>query len=238
MRHNVPGGHIQVATETSRGRAVVSVTNSGQAIPPAEVDRLLQPFQRSRHPPRPPAATATGFGLSIVPRHRRRPLTPPSPRSPVPGGGLVYRRLLPRAGAPAGRPAACRADSRAQRRVMPAATARRPPRSSRPARRRAAPSAHQAAPQVRSRSRRTRTRGQRHPGQLYHRPGRTRTSSAAARPPDGCTRSAGNWRTPPRHRASGFQVTCRGCQPGIGKEPDGTELAAALARVHEGLGGY
>jgi signal transduction histidine kinase len=65
VRHNVPGGEIRVATRTSHGRAVLSVTNSGPVIPPAEVDRLFQPFQRLG--PRPARRDGGhGLGLSIV----------------------------------------------------------------------------------------------------------------------------------------------------------------------------
>jgi signal transduction histidine kinase len=46
VRHNVPGGWASIETETARGRAVLRVSNSGPVIPPAEVDRLFQPFQR------------------------------------------------------------------------------------------------------------------------------------------------------------------------------------------------
>jgi signal transduction histidine kinase len=65
VRHNVPGGDVHIATATSRGHAVLSVTNSGQVIPPAEVDRLFQPFQRlgARSARR---DGGHGLGLSIV----------------------------------------------------------------------------------------------------------------------------------------------------------------------------
>jgi signal transduction histidine kinase len=65
VRHNVPGGDIQVATGTSNGHAVLSVTNSGQVIPPAEVDRLFQPFQRLG-PRSARRDGGHGLGLSIV----------------------------------------------------------------------------------------------------------------------------------------------------------------------------
>ena len=61
-RHNIPGGDIRVATGTSRGHAVLSVTNSGRVIPPAEVSRLFQPFQRLG--PR-LARTDGGHGLGL-----------------------------------------------------------------------------------------------------------------------------------------------------------------------------
>jgi signal transduction histidine kinase len=63
IRHNKPGGNIQITTSTSYAGAVLSVTNSGQVIPPTEVDRLFQPFQRLG--PR-PARHGHGLGLSIV----------------------------------------------------------------------------------------------------------------------------------------------------------------------------
>jgi signal transduction histidine kinase len=46
VRHNGPGGWASIETETAGGRAVLRVSNSGPVIPPAEVDRLFQPFQR------------------------------------------------------------------------------------------------------------------------------------------------------------------------------------------------
>ena len=53
LRHNLPGslpgssgGWVSVETSAGGGRAVVSVRNSGPLIPPGEVARLFQPFQR------------------------------------------------------------------------------------------------------------------------------------------------------------------------------------------------
>src|SRR6516165_11616029 len=65
VRHNIPGGDVQVATRTSHASAVLSVSSSGQVIPAAEVDRLFQPFQRLG--PRPARRDGGhGLGLSIV----------------------------------------------------------------------------------------------------------------------------------------------------------------------------
>ena len=65
IRHNIPGGDVQVGTGTSGGHAVLSVTNSGPVIPAAEVDRLFQPFQRLG--PRPAHRDGGhGLGLAIV----------------------------------------------------------------------------------------------------------------------------------------------------------------------------
>lgn len=64
LRHNCPGGLVDVATECRENHAVLTVTNTGPEVPAAAVDRLFQPFQR---------LTANrishqglGLGLSIV----------------------------------------------------------------------------------------------------------------------------------------------------------------------------
>jgi signal transduction histidine kinase len=65
VRHNVAGGRVEVSTGVMDGRAVLSVTNTGPLIPPAEVERLFQPFQRlDRH--RANYKDGHGLGLSIV----------------------------------------------------------------------------------------------------------------------------------------------------------------------------
>jgi signal transduction histidine kinase len=46
VQHNTPAGTVEVITGTKDGRAILSVANSGPAIPPAEIGRLYQPFQR------------------------------------------------------------------------------------------------------------------------------------------------------------------------------------------------
>jgi signal transduction histidine kinase len=46
VRHNGPGGWVSVETGTTGGKAALRVSNSGPVIPPAEVERLFQPFQR------------------------------------------------------------------------------------------------------------------------------------------------------------------------------------------------
>jgi signal transduction histidine kinase len=65
VRHNIPGGDLQITTTTSDVGAVLSVTNSGQVIPAAEVDRLFQPFQRLGSLPA-RRDGGHGLGLSIV----------------------------------------------------------------------------------------------------------------------------------------------------------------------------
>src|SRR5262249_13402839 len=46
MRHNVPGGYVEVVTGTRNSHAILSVINTGPVISAAAVDGLLRPFQR------------------------------------------------------------------------------------------------------------------------------------------------------------------------------------------------
>jgi signal transduction histidine kinase len=65
IRHNIPGGDVQVTTNMRAGRATLKVTNSGPHIAADQVPRLLEPFQRldlTRGPDR----ESLGLGLSIV----------------------------------------------------------------------------------------------------------------------------------------------------------------------------
>jgi signal transduction histidine kinase len=65
VRHNVPGGDIQIGTGTGRPGAVLSVANCGPLVPAGAVERLFQPFQRLG--PRPARRDGGhGLGLSIV----------------------------------------------------------------------------------------------------------------------------------------------------------------------------
>jgi signal transduction histidine kinase len=97
VHHNIPGGDIQVATRTSGDHAVLSVANSGQEIPPAEVSRLLQPFQRLG-PRRARRDGGHGLGLSIVKAIATAHGATITPRA-RPGGGLAidvtFRPPLP-----------------------------------------------------------------------------------------------------------------------------------------------
>ena len=65
IRHNVPGGRVDVTTTRSADAASITVRNTGPVIPPGEVERLFVPFQRLpgqriRHP------EGHGLGLAIV----------------------------------------------------------------------------------------------------------------------------------------------------------------------------
>lgn len=65
LRHNTPGGHVEVVTGITSNGAFITVANTGPEIPPEEIGRLLQPFQRLG-PRRTDHSDGTGLGLSIV----------------------------------------------------------------------------------------------------------------------------------------------------------------------------
>ena len=80
VRYNVTGGQVEVTTGRRDGRAFLAVTNTGPVIPPDQLGRLFQPFQRL-HPGRarpaggvagatPPGSgqrdAGLGLGLAIV----------------------------------------------------------------------------------------------------------------------------------------------------------------------------
>jgi signal transduction histidine kinase len=92
LRYNTSGGLIEIATTITDGRAVVLVGNTGRVIPPGEVDRLFQPFQRlgadriggaGSHD----GAGGHGLGLAIVRAIAGAHHATVSAR-PRPGGGL------------------------------------------------------------------------------------------------------------------------------------------------------
>ncbi len=65
IRHNVPGGRIAVETATTARGATLSVGNSGPEVPPAEIDRLLQPFERLADGHRGGQGEQQGLGLGL-----------------------------------------------------------------------------------------------------------------------------------------------------------------------------
>ncbi|MCP2322995.1 signal transduction histidine kinase [Hamadaea flava] len=93
FHYNVAGGVIEVATRTDTGLAVLVVSNTGPVIPPDEVQRLFEPFQRlhriaddDRH----------GLGLSIV-RAIVAAHDGQLTASARPGGGLMVEIAFPSA---------------------------------------------------------------------------------------------------------------------------------------------
>jgi signal transduction histidine kinase len=93
VRHNTPGGQVQITTGLGEGETFLSVTNTGPVIPPVEVERLFQPFQRL-DPRRAVHKDGHGLGLSIV-----RAIISVHGASitadPIPDGGLSVRVSFP-----------------------------------------------------------------------------------------------------------------------------------------------
>jgi signal transduction histidine kinase len=93
IRHNTPEGHVEVTTGTRHQHAFLTVTNSGPTIPPEEVPRLLEPFQRL-HGTRTTHGSGNGLGLAIVgaiaAAHHATLIAEPRP-----GGGLTVEVTFP-----------------------------------------------------------------------------------------------------------------------------------------------
>jgi hypothetical protein len=102
VRHNIPGGDLRISTKASQAGAVLSVTNSGQVIPAAEVDRLFQPFQRFG-----PCLGRRdgGHGLLSIVRAIATAHAATITAQPLPGGGLAIDVTFPPPGAPSSLPA-------------------------------------------------------------------------------------------------------------------------------------
>jgi len=93
IRHNIPHGHVEITTGTHHLHAFLTVTNSGPTIPPEEMPRLLQPFQRL-HGTRTTHNSGNGLGLAIVDAiaaAHRATLT----AQPRPDGGLTVEVTFP-----------------------------------------------------------------------------------------------------------------------------------------------
>jgi signal transduction histidine kinase len=94
VRHNVPGGWLDVASGMRSGRPFLRVANAGPEIPAGEVGRLFRPFQRLERGRTVGPDDGTGLGLAIVAAiaaahgavlHAR----------PCPGGGLAIEAVFP-----------------------------------------------------------------------------------------------------------------------------------------------
>jgi signal transduction histidine kinase len=67
ISHNTPGGRVQIATQTRSRRPTISVSNTGAVIPPDQLDRLFEPFQRlADERTRTSDRHGLGLGLAIV----------------------------------------------------------------------------------------------------------------------------------------------------------------------------
>jgi signal transduction histidine kinase len=93
LRHNTPGGYIEVVTGTRSSHAVLMVTNTGPEVPEEAVGQLLQPFQRLGTD-RTGHGHGLGLGLSIV-----KAITDAHDATltigPQPGGGLHVEVAFP-----------------------------------------------------------------------------------------------------------------------------------------------
>jgi signal transduction histidine kinase len=93
LRHNLPGGQIQVVTGTRGSRAVLVVANTGPAVPASAVDGLFQPFQRLATD-RTNRGEGLGLGLSIVQAIADAHQAIVTAR-PQPAGGLLIEVIFP-----------------------------------------------------------------------------------------------------------------------------------------------
>ncbi|MBR7836062.1 HAMP domain-containing histidine kinase [Actinospica durhamensis] len=67
LRHNDPNGTIEISTAPmDNGEARLTVHNTGPLVPPQEIDRLLQPFQRIGSERQRRHTEGHGLGLAIV----------------------------------------------------------------------------------------------------------------------------------------------------------------------------
>jgi signal transduction histidine kinase len=91
VRHNRPGGTVEVRTAQTAGRSVVEVRNDGAVVPGGAVASLLEPFQRLDRGAR---GDGAGLGLSIV-RSVAEAHGGSVELRARPNGGLVVRVSLP-----------------------------------------------------------------------------------------------------------------------------------------------
>jgi signal transduction histidine kinase len=102
VRHNIAGGHVEISTATRDGHAVLTVANTGPAIPPEAVGRLFQPFlrlggRRIHHD------NGHGLGLAIVRAIAAAHGASITARA-RPGGGLAIDVTFPPAASADGNP--------------------------------------------------------------------------------------------------------------------------------------
>lgn len=86
LRHNIPGGLINVAVGSQAGRPYLTVANTGPDITADDLHRLFQPFERLSPDPAAPG-DGLGLGLSIVQAIANAHDADLS-ATPKPGGGL------------------------------------------------------------------------------------------------------------------------------------------------------
>jgi signal transduction histidine kinase len=94
LRHNLPGGQVEVITQSRDSGAVLTVINTGPPVPPTAIDRLFQPFQRLTAD-RTSRGDGLGLGLSIVQAIASAHHATITAR-PQPEGGLLIQVTFPR----------------------------------------------------------------------------------------------------------------------------------------------
>jgi signal transduction histidine kinase len=95
IRHNTAGGWIEITTGARERRAFISIANTGPSVPPEDIQRLFQPFQRlgaarTNH------TSGHGLGLSIV-RAVASAHDAELTARPRPEGGLTVELYFPAA---------------------------------------------------------------------------------------------------------------------------------------------
>jgi signal transduction histidine kinase len=65
VRHNARGGRVDISTGSRDRHALLSISNTGPTVPPEQIERLFQPFQRLASA-RTGHSNGHGLGLSIV----------------------------------------------------------------------------------------------------------------------------------------------------------------------------
>jgi signal transduction histidine kinase len=98
IRHNRTGGQLEIATGTRDQRAFVAIANTGPTIPPDEIQRLFQPFQRLKGA-RTSHNNGYGLGLSIVQAIADAHDAELDARAPPEGGLTIEISFPPAAGA-------------------------------------------------------------------------------------------------------------------------------------------
>ncbi|GID26902.1 sensor histidine kinase [Paractinoplanes brasiliensis] len=67
VRHNTPGGWVEISTTSTATGGAIRVSNSGPTVPPGELEALFQPFRQiGNSRTRQPDGLGHGLGLAIV----------------------------------------------------------------------------------------------------------------------------------------------------------------------------
>jgi signal transduction histidine kinase/ActR/RegA family two-component response regulator len=99
IRYTPPEGHIHVTLAADDGGAVITVTDDGAGLAPADLEEIFEPFTQ-----RDPDAGGLGLGLPIARRLTELHGGALSVDSPGPGQGAVFRVSLPSVAATGHRP--------------------------------------------------------------------------------------------------------------------------------------